>query len=419
MSPEREKLVLEELSKRVREEIKFNNSPVSLAWLADRINEIQLVVEIDPSDDFSEFENFGYQAPFPIRKRYSVSPNQIRNIIFQSDKDLFYETKSLIGLYSQYQKLLYDLIFDYLSSKSNSSTSLDEVVNFIIKLGQEGKADLPDYSNIESKDEYFFRIESDIRKIFIQFSKAFKYDFTFNQITAINESSLFDEVVKILSGKVEDKLSNTDNFNYRDSYFNLYKEINSLPCYFKKYQDPVTIEDLENLTNKEGVLNEVSTEEIRYNFLKHLENILHDNISNKCATMNSGFRLYVYYFKGKDFPMEEAAEYLKRRSVLKIHLLKWNSKTQHDTLFDIDAKSFDLWGILESLLPEKTDLKMWVNNNIYISYIEESDIVIPLERCYRKLLQAYSPILNITDNPGNLLGLKISEKIEQYKNKAS
>lgn len=137
--------------------------------------------------------------------------------------------------------------------------------------------------------------------------------------------------------------------------------------------------------------------------------------------MSSG--LLAFIFIGKEFPLEEAYEYIKTRPILYIAAINNYGKYGLPPLYHFDDKlkkhcrnllpfAEELKKYLTAILNEKEDLEQWLMQNIAFSYYEENDDQIRLLK--NKIIEKLSPVFNVEENAGNLFQFTLSKKLEEF-----
>ncbi len=140
------------------------------------------------------------------------------------------------------------------------------------------------------------------------------------------------------------------------------------------------------------------------------------------------------YLLVKNFLIEEAKEYIATRPIIYIGLTSQISKF---FIFDRNKFSFhsdtilvdfinksdkskkesimeleELYRYLLSILGSWENVKNWLKENVVFSIYEEA--VKGLEPVYQKLIEKYSPIFNVNNNPGNLFAYTLEQKVQEF-----
>lgn len=135
---------------------------------------------------------------------------------------------------------------------------------------------------------------------------------------------------------------------------------------------------------------------------------------NKKNSMTSP-AIVAIHFVGDEFPLVEAVEYVKIRPIIYLDYFA-SIKEGIEKFSDFTNKvNSEFLTILSSILPEDVDLKKWLENFIsitiyYKNYDDYAFSLIP------ELINSFSPVLNLNNNPGNLFRITLEDKIAEYKN---
>ncbi len=125
---------------------------------------------------------------------------------------------------------------------------------------------------------------------------------------------------------------------------------------------------------------------------------------------DSGF--LAFSFIGKSFPLNEAKDYISTRPIIYITTIE-NLSEEFQNL--IENKESELIEILSAILPEDTKILEWINQNLAVSFVEFDEDYMNLIR--NQVIEKFSPIFNLNDNPGNLFQYTLKNKLEEYRKK--
>jgi len=120
-------------------------------------------------------------------------------------------------------------------------------------------------------------------------------------------------------------------------------------------------------------------------------------------------------FSGKNFPLEEAANYINTRPIILLDNITYNNDLK--VYFNLnnkrveDTNANDL-KYLKALLPKDTDYNNWLNENCIVSFFPISKERI--QTLMPKVIKHFSPVLNLNRNPNNLFEFTIKQKVEEY-----
>jgi len=121
-----------------------------------------------------------------------------------------------------------------------------------------------------------------------------------------------------------------------------------------------------------------------------------------------------FTFIGKIFPLKEAIDYVSTRPIIFINTVKnlsneFSSIIKEDNLFLNEFIEY-----LTAILQNNTSVNDWINENLTVSFTEfDGDLISKLRN---PLISKLSPILNISNNPGNLFQYTLKAKLEEYYN---
>jgi hypothetical protein len=133
-------------------------------------------------------------------------------------------------------------------------------------------------------------------------------------------------------------------------------------------------------------------------------------IKNNIADFDKSLNLpglLIFSFNGKTFPIKEATEYINLRPIVFISI------TKNLTDGVIEFSNSDASEMIKNLkgFLGVTDIYQWIGENLAVSFIIEDYDYLKLN--FDKLMQEYSPVLNLDKNPGNLFRGIIEEKIRE------
>ncbi|MCA0387098.1 MAG: hypothetical protein LCH52_01245 [Bacteroidetes bacterium] len=118
--------------------------------------------------------------------------------------------------------------------------------------------------------------------------------------------------------------------------------------------------------------------------------------------------LIIVSFTGQTFPIAEANDYINLRPAIYFHVVNNLNREYDDILY---KKESQFNKIFRSIL-NNDDIRDWMEVNLSISFVlEDYDY---LKQNFDKLMQEYSPVLNLEKNPGNLFRTIIEEKIREH-----
>lgn len=119
--------------------------------------------------------------------------------------------------------------------------------------------------------------------------------------------------------------------------------------------------------------------------------------------------LLAYIFIGKEFPLKEAEEYVKTRPVIFIDEIHYTNVNRINF-----SNESTLIEYLKAVMDTSNDeeIKKWLSENIALSYYEESKAEI--KKIAPKIIEKFSPIFNLDNNPGNLFQYTLKSKLEEY-----
>lgn len=127
---------------------------------------------------------------------------------------------------------------------------------------------------------------------------------------------------------------------------------------------------------------------------------------------DSGF--IAFSFIGKIFPLSEAKDYISTRPIIYITTVE-NLSEEFQNL--IETKESELIEIISAILPEDIKIIDWINQNLAVSFVEFDKNYMNLIR--NQVIEKFSPIFNLNDNPGNLFQYTLKNKFEEYRKKFS
>lgn len=119
-----------------------------------------------------------------------------------------------------------------------------------------------------------------------------------------------------------------------------------------------------------------------------------------------------FIFIGNNFPFVEATEYVKTRPIIYLEQI------EDPLLISDNIEEWlpdELVEYLETLFNNSEELYNWCSENLAVSiYFEHFDEV---KLLYPKVIEHFSPVFNIMNNPGNLFQYTLEAKLEEYYNK--
>jgi len=118
--------------------------------------------------------------------------------------------------------------------------------------------------------------------------------------------------------------------------------------------------------------------------------------------------LLILSYIGNNFPIAEAKEYVELRPMiffLPIFSISLGFREALQQFEILIRKIFDL---------NYQNIDDWMNENLAVSFVIEDYDYLKLN--FDKLMQEYSPVLNLEKNPGNLFRGIIEEKLREYEN---
>ncbi len=118
--------------------------------------------------------------------------------------------------------------------------------------------------------------------------------------------------------------------------------------------------------------------------------------------------LLIFSFVGNHFPIKEAEEYVTLRKYVRFAMIS-NLRTDYANIINSEKSWF--FNVLKAFLGD-IDILEWANENLAVSFVIEDYDYLKLN--FDKLMQEYSPVLNLEKNPGNLFRGIIEEKIREY-----
>jgi hypothetical protein len=127
---------------------------------------------------------------------------------------------------------------------------------------------------------------------------------------------------------------------------------------------------------------------------------------------------------GKDFPLQEAKEYVYTRPIIYLYVTgnlalesfgdDINISLEEDFSFtERLIFNTEFGDYLRAIIPSNLAVKEWLQANVSVSFYEES--YDELRLMLPKLLEKFSPVLNVDQNPGNLFQYTLNNKLELYK----
>jgi len=131
---------------------------------------------------------------------------------------------------------------------------------------------------------------------------------------------------------------------------------------------------------------------------------------NNFCVQRDGAGFLAFIFIGDKFPLAEAEEYVKTRPVIYIALVK-NLLNDFKNLISSSGLS-ELYKFLEVMISPEMSVEEWLKNKVAISfYYEESE---ELKLLYSRVLEHFSPVLNLSQNPGNLFQYTLKSKLKSF-----
>ncbi len=413
MSPERKKLIERAVLNKIRQELYQHKAPLSLYALADRVRTVEVEISEDfESDDEVAESQGGY---VPIRVKYELEFNDlVDSILSASATDLyFYDNK--VGLKYFWELEIYKLIISHLPDHKVAVSSLYNYLTEVINTGTTVLSNTLLQKNGERNGNN--QLEQMVINIINQYPKVFTLSSNRSEILLNKKADLRLTVANFAFINGETTWDKSDRVSLI-SKPNLIRLINESDYYFKDFQKPVEISDINSLIKTYGSWFEDSKDYLIFKHLSPVREALKANYNFR-GKLYGGRAIIAFYFIGEDFPIKDAESFVKLKKVLNLSLYSWNHSGLLDLYLNPEKKVSDFWQNIKMILPKDTDIKTWVASNIAISRVDGDRLPFKLEQIYPEMILYYSPILNLDDNPGNLFKMSIQEKIEQYKSETA
>lgn len=119
--------------------------------------------------------------------------------------------------------------------------------------------------------------------------------------------------------------------------------------------------------------------------------------------------LVFFIFKGNEYPFENSIEYIKLRPVIYVA----NCIDCRDFINSFDSAKNEISIFLTGLFGEKEKVKDWLLNNVQIGVYK--DYLGIRNFLYKQIIQKYSPVFNLSENPGNLFYSTLSKLLTSEK----
>lgn len=133
---------------------------------------------------------------------------------------------------------------------------------------------------------------------------------------------------------------------------------------------------------------------------------LNDNLLKKSTSkINSILSLK---FTGDEFLYEPAIEYVKLRKIISLIKIEddKNYKGEAKTYLEL-IKDSELFNFLKKILKNDEEVMQWIKENTVAG--EYSDTKNHIREIYPKLIEKFSPVFNLKNNPGNLFSFSLNE----------
>lgn len=156
------------------------------------------------------------------------------------------------------------------------------------------------------------------------------------------------------------------------------------------------------------------TEDIEFfkEYFYNINNILTiEELISIYSNRTSSEGIFALIFTGKKFPIKKMDEYIKLRPIIGIDLTHSVAQVFNEELKTEDYEIIEnLYAILSDI---DVDVADWLRENTKVSFYEEE--VEGLKIILPRIIQSFSPILNLKYNPGNLFRYTIQEKLNKYR----
>lgn len=301
-----------------------------------------------------------------------------------------------------YSELISDITEDHLS-RARYPVTLDQLRLIL-------KNDLATYLGLESFWIEFFD-STDLKYILD------KYD---DRFVITSKSQFEDSGSHIIGLKIkEQKLFKDEIFLYKllqifrkDENITIDKLLLKLNLlkFESGYAKPFSVETIKTVSNRLGGYLQIFGNRI---LVTSLSVRIHNAKNTRATVENFDSEkeipgLILFYFTGSQFLFQEMTEYVSLRNLIYMQPTK-NLRIDSSKIFVSEDSELKI--ILQSKIKE-TELANWINENLAVSFvIEDYDY---LKLSFDKLMQEYSPVLNLDKNPGNLFRGIIEEKIREY-----
>ncbi|GMV00266.1 MAG: hypothetical protein AMXMBFR51_29980 [Ignavibacteriota bacterium] len=402
-------IILDELNRRMLEVLRAHGAPLRVSVLLEKIP----FVKVDPSRD-------PYQNPFDEISEYEGDAHSLATVqifenhideLIQKDKGfIYFRSFFLIGLTSFYQKELYLHLCDFLNRKEDKKNTIQKIAEFLAARAVTGHTNLPSAKNYDW-----------IREIILlarQYPKTFRLESATGELILLQKADLQKSIIETIC-TYGDFYSDSDYGRQVGVYpiVDLLQKLNNSENYFKIFQEEVNFEDVFVLRNKNkkwfAVERRKNEEILILHLLNMIDHILNKNFNNSLEIPHKGRRIYAYKYKGDHFPFQEAVDYLKIRPLIYIKEVTWESREEHPDMLSPNPDD-ELWRYLKALVPVKTSFTDWIKDNIQLSWIDEEEASLSFENLFEILIEEYSPIFNVDNNPGNLFKYTLQEKLVNY-----
>jgi len=386
-------------------------APLDVFFLSQLIKELQLEeTEIDEMIEAGE----------DINRFLEVSTEDIIDVTKDPDYGTqFFKFENLIGLKIFRSVEIYNICEAYLAEQPDNISKLSDLINYVSTHNEDENL------HISLLDEKL--IKEEILKLSVQFPKIFILNKLSRSIKYKYKSDLKTEVVKLIveTGDMVIDSKGLKTFKLRKNNDEIVDALNSSDKYFNALQAPVTSADIRKLTrSNDSALSDYLFSKIELDLLAPVEDkFKYNNTQNIFSFLAKYFNnttdvninlILAVHFIGDSFPLPEARGYLKIRPVIRFEKISISKMTLplQGSIFGVLLSQ--MTDYLKAFMPKNVDVEEWCVENLSITWFEDKETIIPIDTIYQYLIEKHSPILNIDDNPGNLLYYTINEKIQTY-----
>lgn len=307
----------------------------------------------------------------------------------------------------KYFDLVEGLIEIYLEKNGNGiklSTLLDDIKDTMVKyLGIE---ELKENYDVELINETLLEGVLQISDKFCVSQKSKFNSFLESEISLIGNNSTSETDLKLY-------ISVLDILNKKmNKEINLSRLALELSMDEKSYgiPKPIRPNELQQILEK---LPRISLDTQKVRLIKIEETLVKSDymsisVLQEFESKPTGPGFFIFKYDGDRFPINAAIEYVNLRPVIYIMTI---SNVDTEIWSKITSDQFEMSKNLSVFLKEN-ELINWLTQNTKVSFVQEAPDYINVS--FDKLMQEYSPVLNLDKNPGNLFRGIIEEKIREY-----